>query len=214
MVPSPSSSAASGAPVSALADRPVRFQGNAWVAWLLRRMGWMVCFDGLPARQGVIVVAPHTSNWDFVIGLLVKWATGIQARFWAKHTLFAWPLFGRWLRWLGGVPIERSRAHGVVSATAEAMARARENGELFWLAVTPEGTRKRTEGWRSGFYHLALQAGVPVGVAVLDFGRRRIVLQQFIDLTGDAEADVARIAACFEGVRGCCADQAAPVRLR
>jgi 1-acyl-sn-glycerol-3-phosphate acyltransferase len=193
---------------------PVRFRGSALAAWLLRRIGWTVCFDGLPARQGVIVVAPHTSNWDFVVGLLAKWAIGIQARFWAKHTLFAWPLFGRWLRWLGGVPIERSRAHGVVSATAEVMAQARERGELFWLAVTPEGTRKRTEGWRSGFYHLAQQAGVPVGVAVLDFGRRRIVLNQFLSLSGDVEADMAWIAACFDGVQGCCAEHAAPVRLR
>jgi hypothetical protein len=88
-----------------IAERPVQLRGSAVARRLLRLAGWRVAFDGLPARQGVVIVYPHTSNWDFIVGVLAKWSIGIPVAFWGKASLFRVPLFGRWLRWLGGVPV-------------------------------------------------------------------------------------------------------------
>ena len=132
---------------------------------LLRLAGWRLLYEGLPAKQGVIMVYPHTSNWDFVVGVLAKWACGLQLRFWGKDSLFKLPLFGSWLRWLGGVAIDRSSAKGTVGDTVAQMLAARSADRMFWLALAPEGTRSLTSGWRSGSYQLALQADVPVGLA-------------------------------------------------
>jgi 1-acyl-sn-glycerol-3-phosphate acyltransferase len=122
-------------------DFPVQFQGSALARRILGLLGWQVHFRGLPALHGVIVVYPHTSNWDFPVGLLAKWAMGLEAKFLGKHTLFRIPLFGAWLRWLGGVPVDRRAAGGVVEQMVEMFARKKSAGEYFWLALTPEGTR-------------------------------------------------------------------------
>ncbi|MEX8497356.1 1-acyl-sn-glycerol-3-phosphate acyltransferase [Leptothrix ochracea] len=195
-------------------DPVVPPQGRAWVAWLLRVMGWKVHYSGLPTRQGVIIVAPHTSNWDFVVGVLVKWAMGIPANFWAKNSLFRWPILGPWLRWLGGVPIDRQASTGMVGSAVQAMRQARDTDQVLWIVLTPEGTRSRTEGWRSGFYHLAHGADVPLGLAVLDFGRKEVRLVTFIRLSGDAEADMGLIAQTYAQVQGAHPASFGPVRLR
>ena len=88
---------------------------------VLRLFGWRVDSPGLPAEQGVILVYPHTSNWDFVVGLLAKWALGLQLRFWAKDSLFRVPLMGRWMRYLGGVSVDRRSSRGLVGQTVEQM---------------------------------------------------------------------------------------------
>ena len=136
------------------ATAAIHFRGNRIAQALLRAAGWRVRFDGLPALQGVIVVYPHTSNWDFPVGLLAKWAIGLPVRFWGKDSLFRYPVFGRWMRAVGGIPVDRSAPQGVVQEMAERFAAARANGELFWLALSPEGTRSYRDHWRSGFYHL------------------------------------------------------------
>ena len=103
-----------------LAARPVRFdKGSALARGVLRLFGWRVVADGLPARQGVVVVYPHTSNWDFVWAMLAKWALGVEITFWGKATLFRIPLMGRWLRWLGGIPVVRDAPNGVVGQMAQ-----------------------------------------------------------------------------------------------
>ena len=193
---------------------PVQFSGSALARWLLRRLGWRVAFEGLPAWQGVLVIYPHTSNWDFIILVLAKWTLGLQAGFWAKDSLFRVPLLGRWLCWLGGVPVNRTVTQGLVADTVRRFEQARERGEYFWLALAPEGTRKLMPGWRSGFYRTAVQAGVPLGLVRLDYGRREVRLTDFIRLSGDADADLRRIAAIYEGVAGCRPAHAAPIRLR
>ena len=192
---------------------PVQFAGSAVARWLLRRMGWTVHFDGLPGLQGVLAVYPHTSNWDFIVLVIVKWAVGIPVRFWGKDSLFRIPLFGRWLRWLGGIPVARTSSQGVVADTAARMAAAREQGEYFWLALAPEGTRKRIPGWRSGFYRTAVQAGVPLGLVKVNYARREVTVRDFLCLSGDEVADFARIAAGMAGAVGCRPGNAAPIRL-
>jgi 1-acyl-sn-glycerol-3-phosphate acyltransferase len=191
---------------------PVQFRGSPVARWLLSAAGWRVHFAGLPALQGVIVVYPHTSNWDFVVMILAKWSLGIPVRFWGKDRLFLIPLFGRWLRWLGGVPVDRTAARGIVGQTVDEMAVASREARYFWLALAPEGTRKAVAGWRTGFYQTTLQAGVPLGLVGLDYARREITAQDFIRLSGNEAADFARIATVFGGVRGLRPDQAAPIR--
>jgi len=190
---------------------PVQFKGSALARALLRLMGWRVVFDGLPTLQGVAVVYPHTSNWDFIAGILAKWAIGIPARFWAKDSLFKVPLFGPWLRWVGGLAIDRSAANGAVGQMVDTFRQHASRGQLLWLGLAPEGTRKWTPGWRSGFYQVALGAGVPIGIVRLDWGRRELRFVDFLTLSGDEKADFEQLAALFDGVRGYHAEQGSPI---
>jgi 1-acyl-sn-glycerol-3-phosphate acyltransferase len=201
------------APVE-LSERPVQLRGSVLARALLALAGWRVRFDGLPAAQGVAIVYPHTSNWDFPLGILAKWSIGIPVSFWGKDALFRLPLFGRWLRWLGGVPVDRSSRHGIVGAMAESMKAARAEGRFLWLALAPEGTRRHVEGWRSGFYHLALAAQVPLGLVRFDYARREVEFRRFLQLSGDAAADMAAIAQGFDACVGCHPQQASPIRLK
>ena len=192
---------------------PVQFRGSALARWLLHCMGWRVDFQGLPGLQGVLAVYPHTSNWDFVVLVIVKWAIGIPVRFWGKDSLFRFPVFGRWMRYLGGIPIARTSSQGVVGQTVAHIQAARERGEYFWLALSPEGTRKLIPGWRSGFYRTAVQAGVPLALVKVNYSGREVTVRNFLRLSGDEAVDFARIAAGLEGAVGCRPENAAPIRL-
>ena len=192
---------------------PVQLKGSALARAALRLAGWRVLFNGLPARQGVLIVYPHTSNWDFVVGILAKWAVGIQVTFWGKDSLFRLPLFGPWLRWLGGVPVDRSAPSGIVGQMAQALTDARQQHRFLWLALAPEGTRKHVAAWRSGFYHVALTAGVPLALVYFDYPEREIGVQDFLMLSGDAAHDMAQIAAVLGPHVGRNPKQAAPIRL-
>jgi 1-acyl-sn-glycerol-3-phosphate acyltransferase len=191
----------------------VQLAGSRVARAVLRAFGWRVRVDGLPALQGVIVVYPHTSNWDFVWAVLAKWAVGVPLTFWGKATLFRIPLFGRWLRWLGGIPVVRDAPNGVVGQMAQRLREARERGDFMWLALSPEGTRQLTPGWRSGFHQVALQAGVPVVLAYLDYPKREVGLDSAWRLSGHPRADLARFAQRLHGRTGKRPAQAAPVRL-
>jgi len=192
----------------------VQLRGIALAAALLRLGGWRVRCDGLPAMQGVAIVYPHTSNWDFPVGVLAKWAIGIPVTFWGKDTLFRIPLLGRWLRWIGGRPVDRHAASGVVTQMADELQSARRDGRFMWLALSPEGTRRWQDGWRSGFYHVALTAQMPLGLAYFDFSERVVSFEKFIVLSGDVDADMARIREYLGARVGKRPSQAAPVRLK
>lgn len=192
--------------------QPVQLRGSPLARCVLRLCGWELRFDGLPALQGVFAVYPHTSNWDFVLAMMAKWSLGLQVSFWGKDTLFRIPVFGRWLRWVGGVPVLRHAPQGVVGQMVERIDQARTNAELFWLGLSPEGTRRWTPGWRSGFYQVTLGAGVPLGVVSLDYGRKVVDATHFITLSGDMQADFARIAALLAGVQGKNPALAAPIQ--
>jgi 1-acyl-sn-glycerol-3-phosphate acyltransferase len=196
-----------------LTERPIQLRGSALVRAALALAGWRVVFDGLPTRQGVLIIYPHTSNWDFVIGVFAKWSIGIPLAFWSKDSLFKLPLFGRWLRWIGGVPVDRHNPQGAVGAMVARFAQARANDEFLWLALAPEGTRSYRDCWRSGFYQVALQAGVPLALAFFDYAERRVGVDCFIRLTGDAGRDMALIESRLGHRRGRRPQLAAPVRL-
>jgi 1-acyl-sn-glycerol-3-phosphate acyltransferase len=197
-----------------LSQHPVQLRGSALARALLGLAGWRVRFDGLPAAQGVAIVYPHTSNWDFPVGILAKWSIGIPVTFWGKDVLFKVPVFSRWLRWLGGVPVDRSSHHGIVGAMAESMKAARAEGRFLWLALAPEGTRKYVPGWRSGFYHVAVAAQVPLGLVRFDYARREVDFRRFLQLSGDVAADMAAIAQGFDACTGRNPQQASPIRLK
>lgn len=190
---------------------PVQFKGSALARMLLSLAGWRVVFNGLPRLQGVAIVYPHTSNWDFIVGILAKWAIGIPAHFWGKDSLFRVPVFGAWLRWVGGLPIDRRAANGAVGQMVETFREHELQGRLLWLGLAPEGTRKRTPGWRSGFYQVAVGAGVPLGIVRLDWGRRELRFVDFMTLTGDETADYARLCELFKDVSGYHAEQGSPI---
>jgi 1-acyl-sn-glycerol-3-phosphate acyltransferase len=141
----------------------------------------------------VMIVAPHTSNWDFLVGLFAKLALGLRGRFIAKHTLFRGP-FGWFLRWLGGIPVDRRAPSGIVESAIEALRTA----DNLYLVVTPEGTRKKTPAWKSGFYRIAHGAGVPILPVAFDYRKRAIVFEPLFDPSGDYEADLPALRSGFE----------------
>jgi 1-acyl-sn-glycerol-3-phosphate acyltransferase len=192
--------------------KPIQFKGSFLAQVFLRLIGWRYVFNGLPAAQGVVIGYPHTSNWDFVVMMPVKWAIGIQLQFFAKDSLFNIPVFGRWLRWIGGTPIDRSSPKGTVGEKVNVLKQHKEDGRYLWLALSPEGTRKLTQGWRSGFYQLAMGADVPVCLLRIDYAKKEAHFDQFMNLTGDVQADYAHMVKAFEGVRGFHAAKAAPIR--
>lgn len=195
------------------APHSLQFRGSRLARSLLALAGWKVRFQGLPSRQGVLVVYPHTSNWDFIVMILAKWSVGVSVQFWGKDKLFRIPLFGRWLRWVGGVPVDRTSAHGITAQAIEIFRHHKDRGTYFWLGLAPEGTRKFLPGWRSGFYRTAVGADVPLGVVRLDYAQHEVRVLDFIRLSGDEAADMRRIAALYEGVQGYNPALAAPIEL-
>lgn len=141
----------------------------------------------------VLIVAPHTSNWDFLVGLFAKLALNLRARFIAKHTLFRGP-FGSFLRWLGGIPVDRKAAGGVVENAIETL----RGAEKLYLVLTPEGTRKKVPAWRSGFYRIALGAGVPILPVAFDYQKRAIRFEPLFEPTGDYDADLPALRSGFD----------------
>ncbi|MFZ6780968.1 1-acyl-sn-glycerol-3-phosphate acyltransferase [Undibacterium sp. Ji83W] len=180
---------------------------------ILGLYGWRVRYRPLPGPRGVIIVYPHTSNWDFVVGVLAKLAIGMPFHFIAKSSLFegaTGATIGRLVRYLGGEPVERGTSTGAIARLAEKI----NQSDWYWMAITPEGTRSHKPYWRSGFYHIATTAKVPLGCASFDFVKREVALVDYLELTGEREQDMANIAAIFQGVQGCVPARAGPIALR
>jgi 1-acyl-sn-glycerol-3-phosphate acyltransferase len=186
---------------------PKNHLGCRLARWVLSILGWTVVFDGLPAAKGVMVIYPHTSNWDFCIAILAKWSTGLPFRFLAKDSLFKIPFFSRWLRSVGGIPVIRNSSQGYVEHLAEQLM----SQDLAWLVITPEGTRQYTPGWRSGFYHLALKAQVPIGLSVIDYQKKKMVMSQFFMPSGIEEDDLVMIRKAYESCSGLYQESASPI---
>lgn len=170
--------------------------GNAFSRWLgrsvLRLGGWTIAGEFPDVPRLVLLAAPHSSGWDAVWGLAAKLAMGVDITFMAKAELFRGPL-GWLLRALGGLPIDRARAHGSVEQAASRI----RNSERMWFVLAPEGTRKRVEHWKSGFWHIARAARVPVFCAWFHYPDRSIGLGQLFEMSGDVDADMARIRAYY-----------------
>lgn len=160
-------------------------------------MRWRVEGDVPDLPKFVVAVAPHTSNWDFVVGMGVMFALDLKITFIGKHTIFRGP-FAPVMRWMGGIPVDRSSPHGVVGDAVRAFERVDQRV----LAIAPEGTRRRVERFRSGFMHIARGAGVPVLLASLDYASRCLRFGPLLEPGADVEGDVRRVETFFSTVRG------------
>lgn len=145
----------------------------------------------------VIIVGPHTSNWDFVFGVAAMFILGVKISWLGKHSIFRKP-FGGILRWLGGIPIDRSSSHGVVDTMINQFKRM----DKFILALAPEGTRKKVAKWKSGFYHIATGADVPILMACIDYKNKMISFGPLIYPSGNLNADIEVMQLVFENIRG------------
>ena len=164
---------------------------------LMRLTGWRI--DGkLPdLPKFVLIGAPHTSNWDFLLFLGVIFSLRANVNFMGKAELFRWPI-GGFFRYCGGVPVDRKKSTGLV----EQMVNVCNESEKFILVIAPEGTRHQVTEWKRGFYHIAKNAGIPIVMAVVDGKQKTVHLGQVFHATEDMEADLKTIKGVFEGVTG------------
>lgn len=175
---------------------------------LLNLIGWKLRFRPMPGPHGICVVYPHTSNVDFFVGLLAKWAMDLPFRWLAKSSLFVGPL-GVVMRYWGGVPVERSAPQGATTRLAQEMLAS----DWCWFVITPEGTRGYRPHWKSGFYRLALSAQVPIVLAYIDYATNEVGVVDHLMLSGDEDADMQHIADIYAHRVGRHPQLAAPVRL-
>jgi 1-acyl-sn-glycerol-3-phosphate acyltransferase len=153
--------------------------------FILRIFGWRL--EGQPPDipRYVVIGAPHTSNWDFPLAILIALAYRIKIVFMMKHTMFRWP-FGYFFRVLGGIPIDRRSKHNVVAQSVEAF----RNSSRLIMVIPPEGTRSKTRYWKTGFYYIAHGAGVPIALAFVDFKRKVAGFGPALIPSGDILADM------------------------
>lgn len=164
---------------------------------------WLIGWEAVNLAKSrplrfVLIVAPHTSNWDFVIALLARYILGYgyNTKFLGKSTLFESP-FGFFFRGLGGIPVYRNQKMNMVEQVV-AKYESIEEGEEFGIAIAPEGTRKYIKDWKTGFYQIAMAAGVPVIPIGLDYGKKQVVLMETFFPTGNQEEDLGKIKALFQ----------------
>lgn len=156
--------------------------------WILKIIGWKVTITTPDYPKCLICVAPHTSNWDFILGELAYSSIGRKAGFLMKEAWFFWPL-GYFFRAIGGIPVPRKRGS---SLTDEIVEKFRNSPRLV-LAITPEGTRSGTAKWRHGFLYIAKEADVPLLLGAIDYKHKTIEITTEFIPTGDVEADMHEI---------------------
>ncbi len=166
---------------------------------IMRLWGWKAMAGEMPDPKAIIIGAPHTSIWDYVISWLYYTSVGGVAHTVIKKEMFFWPL-GWLLRQSGAIPVDRSHGASVVKQIIDEF----NKHEKFHLAITPEGTRKRTKRWKAGFHAIARATGAKVYLGFFDWGRKEIGWYQTLELTGDADADIRRMKDYYRelGVKG------------
>lgn len=164
---------------------------------ILKLIGWKLEIQLPGQRKFVLIGAPHTSNWDFPLALLAFWSIDIKVYWVAKIQLFRGPLKPLFTA-LGGIPVDRSRSQGFIEQVAQRF----QQTDSMALAISPEGTRKKTEHWKSGFYYIALSAKVPICLAYIDYRKRQLGFDTCLTPTGDIEADMKIIADYYQPISG------------
>lgn len=166
--------------------------------FLFKISGWRYNLNGLEVpKKCVLCAAPHTSNWDFYYGLIFYRSIGGNPHILMKKELFVFP-FNYLLRKLGGIPVDR-RSKNRTSLTDQ-MVGFFQSEDNFHLAIAPEGTRKKTKEWKSGFYHIALAAKVPIALAYIDYKKKEIGFFEIFEPTGDKDKDIAYIKSLYKDV--------------
>jgi len=164
---------------------------------VLRLFGWKTSLVWPPEPKGIIIVYPHTSNWDFPIGLAFRIGHDLPANWIGKAEMFPRPLRGL-LKRLGGIPVDRGRATGFIDAMVQEFGRR----DWMWVGIAPEGTRSRTDHLKAGFYKLALAADVPVGLGYIDYATRTVGIDTYVRFTGDEERDLEVLRRFYFAKRG------------
>lgn len=175
----------------------------------LKLKGWEVVGGKPEDKKYVLIAAPHTSNWDFLLLVCAAFSLDLKIYWMGKHTLF--PKYIGWIpKWFGGVPVVRSRKNNLV----DQMATHFKESEHMVLAVPAEGTRSNTDYWKTGFYRIAEQAGVPIGMSFVDFGRKQTGIGPLFMPSGDLNKDVEIIADFYKDKTGCHPELACPPRFK
>ncbi len=164
----------------------------SFILWL---QGWKVVGEIPQIKKYVIIAAPHTSNWDFVIGRSFGYMLGIEAKYLGKSQLFK-PPFGWFFRLTGGIPVDRTKHNSLVTFTIDLFNQSKE----LVVGITPEGTRTRVEKWKQGFYHIAEGANVPILLSFMDYKRKEAGVGKIIYPSGDIEKDMSIIEEFYKGV--------------
>lgn len=177
---------------------------------LLKMMGWKMDKSNLPAcKKMVIIAAPHTSNWDLPLMLACSYVSGLKISWLGKDTIFRGP-GGGFFKWLGGIPVDRSAATGMVAQVADVF----KQRDTLAIAIPPAGTRRYTEGWKTGFYYIAHQANVPIVMSYLDWSRKVAGYGPALHPTGDIEADFEIFREFYKDKIGKFPEHTSPIRVR
>jgi len=182
------------------------FVGRAY----LKVAGWKIEGELPDSAKGVLIAAPHTSGWDLPYMLAVAWTYRLDLNWIGKHTLFRGPIRGSFLRWLGGIAVDRRSRNGVVAQIVDHF----DDSDAMALAIAPAGTRGQAKHWKSGFYHIAHGAQVPIICGFLDFKRKVGGVGPSFVPSGDIAEDMDRIRAFYDGIEGMHRDRKTAVRLR
>lgn len=179
-------------------DTPIINTLMHWLSrLLLHLLGWRI-EGGVPsAPKYVLIAAPHTSNWDFPYTLMVCFALRLRVYWMGKASLFP-PVLGSVMRWLGGIPVDRSRQGNLVQNTIDAFQQA----ACLTVIIPPEGTRAKVSHWKSGFYYIAQGAQVPIALGFLDFKKKVAGINRMFTASGDIEADMVKIQAMYADISG------------
>jgi 1-acyl-sn-glycerol-3-phosphate acyltransferase len=184
---------------------PLYWVGRGWMKFF----GWSV--EGSPPNvtKVILIAHPHTSNWDLAHMLAAAFVYRLRISWLGKNSIFK-PPFGTVMKWLGGVPVDRSAPHGMVKQVVEAF----ERKEKLVLAVPPSGTRSKRDHWKSGFYWMACNAQVPIACGYLDYDRKVAGIGMVFQPSGDVHADMDKLRSYYEGIRGRFPERETTIRLK
>jgi len=182
----------------------------SWLSrWILKSLGWSVNNNFPEVKKCVVIAAPHTSNWDFILGLIAAKAIRLEPSWIGKHTIFRWPL--AWLfRAMGGIPVRRGEGRNYIQQLVDLFAQS----DRLVLGMAPEGTRSKIDHWKTGFHYIARAAGVPILMAYFDYPRKRVGIEEMFYPSEDIRVDLDRIRAFYAGRRGKNPEQEGQIRVR
>lgn len=162
------------------------------IYWIFRQFGWDISGKVPKLDKFIIPVMPHTTNWDFIIGLMTKWSLNLKVNYIGKHQLFQFPI-GFIFRGLGGRPVYRYKSNDLVRQVADIY----KQEKRFVLALAPEGTRSKVKKVKTGFYHIAEAANIPIQPIGFDFKTKRVVVGELMYPTGDKDKDMKKLMAFY-----------------
>ena len=165
--------------------------------WILTALGWEIHADFPNIKKYVVIAAPHTSNWDFPLSIMAVKALQLDVCWIGKHTIFRWP-FGWFFRKLGGMPVDRRQSLNLIQQMTDLF----DQSEHLIFALAPEGTRSKTDHWKTGFYHIARAANVPIALAYLDFAKKQVGVSKTFYPGDDIEEDFKLIREYYRDKRG------------